>query len=60
MRRVLRICVIMQGDACSLPEAYTGTFDAVLAANLLDRVPDPLRVLQQVRGNLCQASTGLT
>lgn len=29
-----------QGDACALP-AGLGTFDAVLAANLLCRVPDP-------------------
>lgn len=29
-----------QGDACSLPEAL-GQFDAVLAANLLCRLPAP-------------------
>jgi hypothetical protein len=29
-----------QGDACKLP-ADLGTFDAILAANLLCRVPDP-------------------
>ncbi len=30
----------MQGDACQLPTSL-GTFDAVLAANLLCRVPNP-------------------
>lgn len=41
------------GDACALPAEYSGAFDAVLALNLLDRVPDPVRVLQQVRAPRC-------
>jgi SAM-dependent methyltransferase len=36
-----------QGDACALP-ASLGTFDAVLAANLLCRVPDPQTCLQGI------------
>lgn len=35
-----------QGSACDLP-ADIGTFDAVLAANLLCRVPDPARCLSE-------------
>ncbi len=41
-----------QGDACALPDEYAGAFDVVLAANLMDRVPDPQRVLQQARAAL--------
>jgi hypothetical protein len=37
----------LQGDACALPPGL-GTFDAVLAANLLCRVPDPLACLQGI------------
>lgn len=37
----------VQGDACALP-AGLGTFDAVLAANLLCRVPDPQTCLQGI------------
>lgn len=37
----------LQGDACALP-ADLGTFDAVLAANLLCRVPDPQACLQGI------------
>lgn len=41
------MCVHIQGDACKLP-AGLGTFDAVLAANLLCRVPDPQACLQGI------------
>jgi SAM-dependent methyltransferase len=40
-------CAGAQGDACALP-AGLGTFDAVLAANLLCRVPDPQTCLQGI------------
>uniref|UniRef100_A0A383W2U2 Generic methyltransferase n=1 Tax=Tetradesmus obliquus TaxID=3088 RepID=A0A383W2U2_TETOB len=40
-------CTFLQGDACALP-ADLGTFDAVLAANLLCRVPDPALCLKQI------------
>jgi hypothetical protein len=36
-----------QGDACALPEGL-GTFNALLAANLLCRVPDPAACLDQM------------
>lgn len=42
----------LQGDACALPADMAGAYDAVLCANLLDRVPDPARVLQQARDAL--------
>ena len=41
--------VCAQGDACGLPAEMAGQYDAVLAANLLDRVPEPQRVLAQAR-----------
>ncbi|KAJ9513718.1 hypothetical protein QJQ45_015472 [Haematococcus lacustris] len=44
--------VFVTGDACNLPDSYHGMFDLVLAANLMDRVPDPQRVLQQARAAL--------
>ncbi len=37
------------GDALK-PSADWGTFDCILAANLLDRVPDPLRLLTVLTG----------
>ncbi len=37
-----------QGDACNLPESL-GTFDAVLAANLLCRVPEPAACIAQIK-----------
>lgn len=40
------------GDACHLPSSYQGSFDAVLASNLLDRVPEPLQLLKQIAGAL--------
>ena len=36
-----------QGDACAL-RADLGTFDFVLMANLVDRLPDPARCLAQL------------
>jgi SAM-dependent methyltransferase len=41
----------MQGDACALP-ARLGTFDAVLAANLLCRVPNPRTCLNEISRSL--------
>jgi SAM-dependent methyltransferase len=40
-----------QGDACALPSGL-GTFDAVLAANLLCRVPSPMACLQEIDRSL--------
>jgi hypothetical protein len=40
-----------QGDACHLP-ASLGQFDAVLAANLLCRVPEPATALAQIKASL--------
>ena len=46
---LLCVChtIFPQGDACKLP-AGLGRFDAVLAANLLCRVPDPQACLQGI------------
>lgn len=41
----------IRGDACALPSSL-GTFDAVLAANLLDCVPEPAKLLKQVAASL--------
>ena len=41
----------IHGDACALP-ADLGMFDAVLAANVLDRVPDPAKLLTQIAASL--------
>jgi putative 4-mercaptohistidine N1-methyltranferase len=38
-----------QGDACNLP-ADLGTFDLVLMANLIDRLPDPAKCLARLPG----------
>jgi putative 4-mercaptohistidine N1-methyltranferase len=38
-----------RGDACALPEDI-GTFDLVLMANLIDRLPDPARCLARLPG----------
>ncbi len=46
-----RAVLPLQGDACNLPDSL-GTFDAVLAANLLCRVPEPLSCLAQIRASL--------
>jgi SAM-dependent methyltransferase len=35
----------MQGDACNLDLAALGTFDVVMGANLLCRLPSPQRFL---------------
>lgn len=40
-----------QGDACNLPEKFTG-YDLVLAANVLDRLYSPRRFLSGIRGRL--------
>eukprot|EP00878_Enallax_costatus_P014767 GHUV01015451.1.p1 GENE.GHUV01015451.1~~GHUV01015451.1.p1 ORF type:complete len:274 (+),score=77.92 GHUV01015451.1:494-1315(+) len=40
-------CTFQQGDACALPSDL-GTFDAILAANLLCRVPDPQACLHGI------------
>ncbi|GFR49285.1 hypothetical protein Agub_g11294 [Astrephomene gubernaculifera] len=44
-------CRFLQGDACSLPPAL-GQFDAVLAANLLCRVPEPAACIAQIKASL--------
>jgi len=44
-------CSFEQGDACSL-RANLGTFDAVLAANLLCRLPDPSAFLASCKSLL--------
>lgn len=44
-------CTFLQGDACSLP-AGLGEFDAVLAANLLCRVPNPAQCLDEMARSL--------
>ncbi len=41
----------MQGDACALPPGL-GTFNAVLGANLLCRVPSPAACLDQITAAL--------
>lgn len=41
--RVTFIC----GDACNLPDDL-GKFDAVLLANLIDRLPDPVKCLEKL------------
>ncbi|WP_136524231.1 5-histidylcysteine sulfoxide synthase [Geomonas ferrireducens] len=40
-----------QGDACNLPDKFTG-YDLVLAANVLDRLYSPRRFLTGIRGRL--------
>ncbi len=42
-----------QGDAMSLP-AELGTFDFVLMANLIDRLPDPARCLSEISDSINQ------
>mmetsp|Transcript_47601 Transcript_47601/g.126228 ORF Transcript_47601/g.126228 Transcript_47601/m.126228 type:complete len:278 (-) Transcript_47601:12-845(-) len=42
-------CKFLVGDACDLPSLKLGQFDAVLAANLLCRVPNPAKFLRDVR-----------
>lgn len=50
----------VQGDACALPAGLgLGSFDAVLASNLLDRVPDPLQLLRQVADALRSGGVAL-
>jgi len=39
----------VHGDACSLPSGLgLGSFDAVLVTHVIDRVPDPVRLIKQV------------
>jgi hypothetical protein len=45
-----RVC-FMAGDALHLPKGL-GTFDLLLAANLIDRLPNPKRFLSQVLPSL--------
>ncbi|XP_062902158.1 uncharacterized protein LOC134345439 isoform X2 [Mobula hypostoma] len=42
-------CLFRQGDACNLPEDL-GTFDCVLAGNLICRLPDPFAFLHRLPG----------
>jgi putative 4-mercaptohistidine N1-methyltranferase len=41
-------CRFQVGDALNLPSDF-GSFELVLAVNLLDRVPDPVRLLAQLK-----------
>lgn len=41
----------VHGDACCLPSGL-GSFDAVLAAGLLDCVPEPVKLLRQIAASL--------
>lgn len=38
----------IQGDACSLSSLNVGSFDAVLAADILDCVPEPMTLLRSI------------
>lgn len=40
--------VFMQGDACNLPEKFSG-YDMVFAGNLIDRLYDPKRFLELIK-----------
>ncbi|XP_072110758.1 uncharacterized protein [Mobula birostris] len=42
-------CLFRQGDACNFPEDL-GTFDCVLAGNLICRLPDPFAFLHRLPG----------
>ena len=44
------------GDACDLRD-HLGQFDVVLMANLVDRLPDPMRCLSRVPGLLILAAS---
>eukprot|EP00958_Prasinococcus_capsulatus_P000975 scaffold88_cov387-Prasinococcus_capsulatus_cf.AAC.9 len=50
-------CTFLQGDACNLEESL-GTFDAVLAANLLCRLPDPRLFLDRLPTLLNEGAVG--
>ena len=41
-------CKFLVGDACDIPALKLGEFDAVLAANLLCRLPNPSKFLRDV------------
>jgi SAM-dependent methyltransferase len=41
-------CRFIEGDACNMLALELGTFDAVMAANLMCRVPDPSKFLRDV------------
>jgi len=41
----------MQGDACNLPDKFTG-YDLVFAGNLIDRLYDPARFLELIKGRI--------
>ena len=41
----------MQGDACNLPEKYSG-YDLVFAGNLIDRLYDPRQFLELIKGRI--------
>ena len=50
----------VHGDACSLPSGLgLGSFDAVLVSNVMDRVPDPQRLLKQVSDALRSGGVAL-
>ena len=41
----------MQGDACNLPEKFSG-YDMVFAGNLIDRLYDPQQFLELIKGRI--------
>lgn len=41
----------MQGDACNLSDKYTG-YDLVFAGNLIDRLYDPAKFLELIKGRI--------
>ena len=41
----------MQGDACNLPEKFSG-YDLVFAGNLIDRLYDPRQFLELIKGRI--------
>ncbi|MDE1151604.1 MAG: 5-histidylcysteine sulfoxide synthase [Micavibrio sp.] len=46
----------MQGDACNLPEKYTG-YDLVIATNLIDRLYEPMKFLSMIHTRIVPGGT---
>jgi SAM-dependent methyltransferase len=49
--KILQKCEFLQGDACNLSQTntlLTKTFDCILAANLVDRLYDPVKFLEVI------------
>ena len=47
-------CRFIRGDACSLSSLKLDGFDAVLASDLLDSVPEPLTLLREIHGAMTE------